>query len=179
MTLPTFRYHPDPIASGSVIESDEQCLSCRQRRGHVCTAPVYAEPELDDAICPWCIADGSAHKNFDATFVDSEAFPDGAPDAAVEEISERTPGFHSWQPEQWPLCCGDATAFLTPAGIEEIRKDYRELEGKFMSHIVYDMKISGGAATRLLQSLNRDSGPTAYLFQCLQCRQHRFYIDQA
>ena len=136
-------------------------LSCHRKRGYICTAPVYAEPELDDAICPWCIADGSAHKNFDATFVDSEAFPDG------------TPGFNSWQSEQRPLCSGNAMAFLKPAGIAEIRNDYRELEGEFVNHIVHEMKISGGAATRLLQTLNRDAGPTAYLFQ-----QHRFYIDQ-
>jgi uncharacterized protein len=179
MTLPNFRYHPDPIASGSIIESEVECLGCGQKRGYICTAPVYAEEELDDAICPWCIADGSAHKKFDATFVDSEAFPDGTPDAAVEEISERTPGFNSWQSEQWPLCCDDATAFLKPAGIVEIRRDHAELEGEVMSHIVYEMHVSGDAATRLLQSLDRDSGPTAYLFQCLHCRQHRFYIDRA
>ena len=80
-----------------------------------------------------CIADGSAHKKFDATFVDSEAFPDGTPDDAVEEIRERTPGFNSWQAEQWPLCCGDTAAFLMPAGIAEIRESYPDLEGRLMS----------------------------------------------
>lgn len=92
----------------------------------------------------------------------------------MEEISERIPGFNSWQSEQWPLCCGDATAFLKPVGIAEIGKDYHEVEGQFMGRVVHEMKIAGGASTRLLQSLNRDSGPTAYLFQCLHCEQHRF-----
>jgi len=178
MTLPTFRYHPDPIASGSVIVSDAQCRSCGQKRGYVCTAPVYAEDDLDDAICPWCIADGSAHAKFEATFVDSEAFADEMPDAAVEEISERTPGFNSWQGEQWPMCCGDAAAFVAPAGIKEIRKSYYQLEGQLMGYIVHEMKISGGAATRLLDSLDRESGPTAYVFQCLHCGRHLAHIDR-
>ncbi len=179
MTLPGFHYHPDPIASGSIVESDAQCRCCRKKRGFIYTAPVYSEDELDDAICPWCIADGAAHEKFDATFVDSEAFQDGIPDAVVEEICERTPGFNSWQSEQWPLCCGDAAAFLMPAGIQEIRKDHFELEGQLMGHVVQELKLSGSAATRFIDSLNRDSGPTVFLFQCLHCQRLRFYIDQA
>jgi organic radical activating enzyme len=40
----------------------------------------YSEEELDDSLCPWCLADGSAHRKFDATFFDTEAFADGTPD---------------------------------------------------------------------------------------------------
>ncbi|WP_030613282.1 CbrC family protein [Streptomyces sclerotialus] len=28
--LPTFRYHPDPLASGSIRESTETCVCCRR-----------------------------------------------------------------------------------------------------------------------------------------------------
>jgi hypothetical protein len=31
---------------------------------------VYAEAELDDQLCPWCIADGRAAAKFDAQFTD-------------------------------------------------------------------------------------------------------------
>jgi uncharacterized protein CbrC (UPF0167 family) len=177
-TLPEFRYHPDPIMSGSIAESMAKCRVCKKARGYIYTAPAYAEEDLDEAICPWCIASGAANKKFDATFVDSEAFADGIPDSAMEEIMERTPGFATWQSEHWPACCGDATAFLTPAGINEIRKDFGEYQFSVMNHIIYDMKISGSAATRLLDSLNRDSGPTAYIFRCLHCDKHHFHIDQ-
>jgi uncharacterized protein len=176
MNLPLFRYHPDPIASRSVSPSDTKCRCCRQSRGFIYTGPVYAEKDLDDSLCPWCIADGSAHRKFDATFVDSEAF-DGIPESTIDEVSQRTPGFNSWQSEQWPVCCGDATAFVSPAGIQDIRRDHRELEGAVLSHIIYDMSISGGAATRLLQSLDRDKGPTAFLFRCLHCERHHVYVD--
>lgn len=177
VVLPTFRYHPDPLASGSIVGSDVECRRCRQSRGYIYTGPVYSEADLDDGLCPWCIADGSAHREFDASFVDSEAFAPNVPGPVVAEVSERTPGYNTWQSEEWPACCNDATAFLAPAGISEIRKTYRELEGSVLSHIIYNMSISGGAATRLLESLNIDAGPTAYLFQCLACGEHQFHID--
>ncbi len=177
MSLPTFRYHPDPILSGSVIASDKKCRSCGQKRGYIYAGPVYAEDELDESICPWCIADGSAAEKFDATFVDTEAFADGTPDSAIEEITQRTPGFAAWQTEHWPACCGDATQFLYPAGIAEIRARNYELEGHIMGHVVHEMKISGGAATRLVDSLNKDKGPTVYVFHCPRCLKHHFHID--
>jgi len=74
----------------------------------------------------------------------------------------RTPGFSSWQGEQWPACCSDATAFLMPAGTKEIREHFRELE----------------SAAGLPRSLNKEEGPTAYVFRCLHCESLKFYVDQ-
>lgn len=175
--LPRFRYHPDPIDTGSVVVSDTTCAVCGRVRGFIYAGPVYAEDDLDDAICPWCIADGSAYETLGATFVDSEAFADGTPEAVMAEISERTPGYASWQSEVWPSCCNDATAFLGPVGITEVRERHRELEGFILSHIIYELGISGGAATRMLQSLRRDVSPTAYLFTCLHCGEPRVHVD--
>jgi len=61
MDLPVFRYHPDPIASGSVVASAAECVCCGEARGFIYTGPAYCEAELEEALCPWCIADGSAH----------------------------------------------------------------------------------------------------------------------
>src|SRR4051812_39850670 len=118
-SLPAFRYHPDPLGTGSVVASPATCRCCRQKRGYVYSASVYAEDELEDVLCPWCIADGSAHSTFAATFVDTDAFPEGTPETVIAEISERTPGYSAWQSEQWPVCCNDGTAFLGPMGINE------------------------------------------------------------
>jgi uncharacterized protein len=41
MDLPVFRYHPDPIASGSIVASGAQCACCGARRGFIYTGPVY------------------------------------------------------------------------------------------------------------------------------------------
>jgi uncharacterized protein CbrC (UPF0167 family) len=133
-TLPVFRYHPDPIHSGSVIPSKTRCRCCGKAPGFIYVGPVYSCDQLDDALCPWCIAEGSAHEKFDATFVDSEAFEEGAPEAAILEISERTPGFNAWQSERWPSCCGEPGAFVAPAGIKEIREQYPRLEGPLMMY---------------------------------------------
>ena len=176
MSTPDFRYHPDPIASGSVVPSDATCACWGQARGFAYAGPVYAE-EAVDALCPWCIASGAAHEKFDAEFVDPEAF-DGVPDDAVETIVERTPGFNAWQGERWPACCDDATAFLTPAGIAEIRGTYRSMEGAVLSHIIHELQVSGGAALRMLESLRADESPTAFLFQCLHCERQHVYVDR-
>ncbi|WP_321791288.1 CbrC family protein [Burkholderia pyrrocinia] len=57
MSLPAFRYHPDPPATGSVIRSDARCVCCGDARGDVYAGPVYAVDEYEQCICPWCIAD--------------------------------------------------------------------------------------------------------------------------
>jgi len=176
-SLPVFRYHPDPIGTGSVAPSDAKCVVCKQRRGFVYAGPVYTDDDFDDAICPWCIADGSAHEALGATFVDSEAFPVETPDHVIDTIVERTPGYSAWQAEEWPSCCGDAAAFIGPLGIAEVRARYRHLEGFLMSQIVHGMGISGGAATRFLESLRRDASPTAYLFKCLHCDEPQVHVD--
>jgi uncharacterized protein CbrC (UPF0167 family) len=48
--LPSFRYHPDPIGTGSIAESGEACRCCHQARGYMYTGPVYAEEELDAEV---------------------------------------------------------------------------------------------------------------------------------
>ncbi|HUQ83095.1 MAG TPA: CbrC family protein [Gemmatimonadaceae bacterium] len=177
--LPAFRYHPFPVDTGSVTASEATCAVCEEERGFIYAGPVYAEGDFDDTICPWCIADGSAHRSLGATFVDSEAFAVDTPDTVIAEISERTPGYSAWQPEEWPSCCGDAAAFIGPVGIAEIREKHRHLEGFVLRQIIYGLGISGSAATRMLESLHRDSSPTAYLFKCLHCEEPLVHVDHA
>ncbi len=177
MDLPVFRYHPDPIASGSIVASDAQCACCGEHRGFIYTGPAYSEEELEDALCPWCIADGRAHEKFDASFVDTAGFPDDVPQEVVEEVAYRTPGFNSWQEGQWLGCCGDAAAFLEPAGYAEIHARYPQIEGQLMMYIVHELGISGAAATGLLHGLQRDHGATAYIFACRHCDAKPAYID--
>src|SRR6202035_4730909 len=100
MDLPTFRYHPDPLASDSIERSDAICACCNQPRGYIYTGPTYCEDEIEDALCPWCIADGSAAKKFDASFTDPAGFPDETAKEIVDEIAYRTPGFNAWQSEK-------------------------------------------------------------------------------
>ena len=175
--LPAFKYHRDPIQSGSVEKSQSRCRCCDQVRGFIYTGPVYSEEDLEESICPWCIADGSAHDKFDATFVDEAALPDDLPENIIEAVAWRTAGYSAWQSEQWFSCCKDAMTFIEPVGIREIRERYRELEFSILGNIIYDLHISGGAANRMLESLDRQSGPTAYVFQCSHCGTQKTFVD--
>ena len=89
--LPRFRYHPDPIATGSIEPSSQACVACGRSRGFIYTGPVYAEEELDDQLCPWCIADGSAARTLDAEFTDvGWGVPPDVRDSVTEEIARRS-----------------------------------------------------------------------------------------
>ena len=77
MILPTFKYHPDPLATGSVEKSCTTCACCGKARGFIYTGPVYADEEYDQCICPWCIADGSAHEKMEASFTDDAGIVGG------------------------------------------------------------------------------------------------------
>ena len=115
--LPRFRYHPNPIGTGSIVRQDVKCKCCGENRPYVYVGPVYAKEELDSCICPWCIADGSAHDKFNCEFVDSAGIGGyGAWDRVsidvVKEVAFRTPGFSSYQQERWWTHCGDAAEFL-------------------------------------------------------------------
>jgi uncharacterized protein len=177
MDLPVFKYHPDPILSGSFVKSKKKCECCGKKRGYIYTASAYCEEDLEEALCPWCIADGSAHGKFYATFVDEAAFPDDVPAAVVEEIAQRTPGYSSWQSEQWFSCCGDAMAFLEPAGLAEIRQRYPGLEPQILAGMIGDLNLSAATGKQILDSLQRDAGPTAYIFQCLHCAAYKTFVD--
>ncbi|MFD7677041.1 CbrC family protein [Streptomyces sp. NPDC060187] len=58
--LPHFRYHPDPVASGSVHENAETCACCNRITGWIYTATFYTAQDVSGRFCPWRIANGSA-----------------------------------------------------------------------------------------------------------------------
>jgi uncharacterized protein CbrC (UPF0167 family) len=179
-SLPAFRYHPDPIATGSVVRSDRVCRCCGSARGLIYVGPTYAEADLDNGLCPWCIADGTAHEKFNASFTDpdrvggTESWP-AVPAAVVEAVAFRTPGFQGWQEERWFTCCGDAGAFLGPKG----RLDLEDAGEEALTAIRLECGHQGDAWQEYLDALNRDFGPTAYLFRCLHCGRLGGYSDFA
>jgi uncharacterized protein CbrC (UPF0167 family) len=176
--LPTFRYHPDPIDSGSIVSSDATCRSCGQARGFIYSGPVYAREELDDSLCPWCIADGSAAARFEAEFVDPSGvgnygeWESVSPDV-VAEVSRRTPGFSGWQQERWWTHCGDAAEFLGAAGRTELMARWPEAIDAIRAEAGYE----GQNWDDYFAALSRDHGPTAYVFRCRHCGRMGGYSD--
>ncbi len=179
MDLPRFPYHPDPLATGSVEPSKEPCLACGKARGFIYAGPVYAEAELEGSFCPWCVADGSAHAKFEADFVDRDGVGgygawDAVPEAVVEEIAFRTPGFSGWQQERWWTHCGDAAEFLGPVG----RSGAEEAGAAFLAALRAEAGIARDADwLDYVNALDRDRGPTAYVFRCRRCGALGGYSD--
>lgn len=176
--LPTFRYHPDPIATGSIEASDTECMVCKRARGYIYTGPVYSEEELGDLICPWCIADGTAHERFDAEFTDLASIGGGdkweeVADAIAEEVAYRTPGFSGWQQEKWFTHCDDAAAFLGVVGHDELKVMGPEATEAIRS----EAELSGREWERYFKALNKEGSPTAYIFRCLHCGAYGGYSD--
>jgi hypothetical protein len=177
MGLPVFRYHPDPIASGSIIASDAQCVCCGARRGFIYVSSVYCVKKLRNKLCPWCIADGSAHATFDASFNDPDVFPDNIAREIVAEVAYRTPGFDTWQQETWLTCCGDAAAFLEAVGYAEIRARYPQAEEVLIKHCVEELGFARDEALRIVREFDLKCGPTAYVFSCRHCDGLKAYFD--
>jgi uncharacterized protein CbrC (UPF0167 family) len=178
LALPGFRYHPDPLATGSVAASDRTCACCGGARGFIYTGPVYAVDELDQRLCPWCIHDGSAHRVLGAEFTDARwvggyssriALPAGI----VAEVAYRTPGFTGWQQEHWLACCGDAAAFLGLAG-------HRELEGRWpdaIESVRREAEMDDETWNVYFTTLDVHGEATAYVFRCLHCAKLLAYSD--
>lgn len=176
--LPTFRYHPDPIATGSIVASTKPCLVCGLSRGFIYTGPVYAVQEVRDELCPCCIADGRAHDELDTSFADIDGVGGfGTWESVSDEIKElvafRTPGFRGWQQERWFTCCGDAGAFVGLAGRDEL-----EAAGaQAIEAVRAEIGFSGSLWDDYFASLSKDGQPTAYLFRCLHCGKFGGYSD--
>ncbi len=179
MALPTFKYHPDPLATGSIVKSNTECVCCGEARGFIYNGPVYAIEEYDQCICPWCIADGSAHEKLGASFTDGDGIGGGGmweevSLAVIEEVSYRTPGFSGWQQQQWWTHCGDAAQFIGRAGWNELKA----LGSEAIEAIQHSTGLSNGPELdRFISSLQKDGSPTAYMFRCANCGRLGGYQD--
>jgi uncharacterized protein len=153
-------------------------LACGQSRGFIYDGQVYAEEELMDSFCPWCIADGSAHEKFNAEFVDAASVGDygtweSVSAEVVAEVAYRTPGFTGWQQERWFTHCCDAGEFLGRMGAKELR-----VQGaRAISAIKEEIGFEGDDWDEYFESLDKENQPTAYLFKCRHCGTFGGYSD--
>jgi uncharacterized protein len=176
--LPKFDYHPDPIATGSVIPSDEVCECCGEARGFVYVGPVYAEAEVE-FVCPWCIASGSAHAELGVSFTDEDGIGGygewaAVPAAVIGTVAHRSPGFEGWQQEQWWTHCGDAAEFLGRCGIRELEAMGPEAVAAIRESAGV---LEGHHLNAFMCALDKDAGPSAYIFRCRHCGKLGGYSD--
>ncbi|MGW7683354.1 CbrC family protein [Kribbella sp. NPDC054772] len=174
--LPTFRYHPDPLATGEITPSEGQCRACGQARGYLYVGPVFAKERVVDELCPWCIADGSAAARFEAHFTDDYGVPRDVPGAVVDEVTTRTPGFHGWQQERWLYHCADAAAYLGRVGYDVLKRHPEAVEMLVDENRAY---WSVERCEEYVRQLTADGEATGYLFRCLGCGRYLAYSDMA
>jgi uncharacterized protein CbrC (UPF0167 family) len=183
VTEPLFRYHPDPVATGSAVRVEHECSVCGQTRQVRYRGPIYGKQP--DSLCLHCIQSGEASRalsvvttatdgsdvlDMPAEFSDAVDVPDDVPRHVVEEITRRTPGFTGWQQQAWLYHCGDGAAFVGPAGYRDLTPYPDALDMLRESH--RQLGWAADESEAFLHLLDRDGEPTAYLFQCLRCQAH-------
>jgi len=174
--LPTFRYHPDPISTGSVKPSQAACICCGASTGFIYVASVYGREKLRDSLCPWCIANGRAASEHDCFFSDGDPLADaGVPRPIIIEVTRRTPGYSSWQQEVWQSCCGDACEFHGDASKAELTA----LHGEALVRLQSEWPISLTRWAEFVKSYVPGGGMAVYRFLCRHCGQPKYALDIA
>jgi uncharacterized protein len=174
----SFRYHPDPAATGSAVPGPEPCEVCGEPARLTYVGPIHGDE--CDVLCLACIGSGRAASALaddagPAQFTDVTDVPRDVPAEVVDELSHRTPGFFAWQQEHWLFHCADAAAFLGRAGYDRLREHPDALD-----MVLADLRRLGYAeerARRTAATLHVDGDATAYLFRCLHCGRHLAYWD--
>lgn len=164
--LPVFRYHPDPVATGIIVEQKHICLCCESERTHLYVGPTYSRDVVEDDLCPWCIADGSAASKFDATFADGHPLGALGPEI-IATVTTRTPSFIGWQQEAWLAHCDDACAYIDRVGVAELAGLPDGVVA--VRRALGEWGRSDQEQEELFDALHRDGNFVAHLFRCLHC----------
>ncbi|ODG90167.1 hypothetical protein BED47_12580 [Gottfriedia luciferensis] len=172
MKLPNFKYNPNPIKLGVIIEEVTICPVCEQKRNFVYEGPFFSEEDVE-GICPWCIADGSAAQKYDGEFQDLESCDEVDSDEFVDELIYRTPGYTGWQQEYWLSHCGDFCSIIDYVGWEEVQHLENEIEAD-LNRLCEEYGLS---IQEFKDTLKNDGNLQGYLFQCNCCKKHRLHAD--
>lgn len=174
MELPTFRYHSDPISTGAIVEQSGQCVCCDKQTPYLYVGPAFSIHELEEKLCPWCIADGSANEKFDVEFSDRHALElAGLRTETIDLVTTRTPGFICWQQPTWLTHCDDACVFLGDATIATLQKITEEERKDLLKTGHLDRE----EFEDIMGYYRPGSNPGIYHFRCLTCDFNRFGIE--
>ena len=91
--LPFFKYHPDPLETGSFEEGEEKICPCCGNKSKVYYSSFPYCSENVEYICPTCISNGEAARKFDAEFVQNAEWHGELDMEKNDELFHRTPGY--------------------------------------------------------------------------------------
>ena len=171
--IPTFKYHPDPIATGAFNQGESCTCDCCGKETEIWYKSPFYSVERVKCLCPECIANGSAAEKFDGQFQDDCSVDEVSDDKKLDELIHRTPGYHGWQQEYWPAHCDDYCAFIGYVGWADLVRlgIDKEIEES------YGNEINGWDIEMLKQNLVNGGSLQGYLFKCLHCGKYRLQID--
>ncbi len=180
MELPKFRYHPAPLKTGSIIESDEICECCNKPMGYVYSGSMYTR-NRPESICPWCIANGNAHRKYEIEF--ASLMPDvidpnnpveiECSEEAFDELLHKTPGFSSYQEIEWPNHCKDFCEYHGIATVGDLRKiSNEEKERLFKTSWMDDSELNA-----CLESNENEELHYFLKFVCARCGELLLQVD--
>ncbi|MGS2740051.1 CbrC family protein [Sinomicrobium pectinilyticum] len=178
MELPKFKYSPNAFDLDLFDKEEGVCDVCNEKRNLKYNSSFYSREE-PEYICPWCIANGKAAEKYSGEFNDycgiegvspnpNDAAP-AIPEELLLEITGKTPSYTSWQQEVWPTHCNEPCAFIGYADTKTI--------APLMDELNEDIEKSGYGAELIKKHLSKDGSLVGYLFQCVNCGQHRLHVD--
>ena len=168
--LPFFKYHPDPLETGSFEEGEEKICPCCGNKSKVYYSSFPYCSENVEYICPTCISNGEAARKFDANFVQNAEWHGENDEEKDDELFHRTPGYMSWQGEHWLSCCDDYCAYMGTVGT-------RELKAMDIADEVIEEYVKRGAFEDIGEYLVKDGPMCGYLFKCLHCGKYHLWVD--
>ena len=165
-SLPKFKYHPN-IYESDCVNFEQGVCECCGKTVEVYVPIMYSKEDVN-CICMECVASGAAAEKFDGSFIQDADSIDN--EEAQNELYCRTPGYVSWQGENWAACCNDYCAYLGTVGTPELEKlgiadDFFEEDGSFDG---YDLAR---------ECLTKDGSLCGYLFRCLHCGKYHLRVD--
>lgn len=164
--LPKFKYHPNIYELGIVEFSESECECCNKKT-EAYIQNMYTTEDIE-CICMECVASGAAAEKFDGSFIQDAEEIDN--DEATDELFSRTPGYLSWQGENWQACCNDYCEYLGTVGT-------KELEEMGIADEIFEEDGSFDGFDDAREYLTKDGSLCGYLFRCLHCGKYKMYVD--
>jgi len=175
-SLPPFDYYPRAYEDDTLIQEETVCPCCGQTVPYIYRGRFHGDPGFTQ-VCPWCIASGAAAMKYHGVFCKIKDHPE-IPEEIRKQVGERTPCFEAWKEEQWCTHCGDMAEYLGTAGWPEIEQlGSAELLADLTGFAEEEVSWDGGKVESILQHLDGDGTPRAYVFRCRKCGVMTGYYD--
>lgn len=116
--LPHFKYNPNVYKNGMVEFGSGICQCCGEKT-NAYIQNIYAIEDID-CICMNCVSSGKAAHKFNGTYIQDADWIDNP--IATEELYKKTPGYISWQGENWAACCNDYCEYIETVGTKELEE---------------------------------------------------------